>query len=332
MSNPLLTVHVGTFKTGTTAIQKLLARNRQFLEANHGILYPRTAEIGAGGHHNLVYELTGSWKYNASLGGFKELETEFVRSSATSLILSAENLSSYALTNPGIAPAFARLADDLGCELRAICYVRPQWEYIDSYYSQGVKSGYTTRSFESFVQSALSEALYDYEKVVKPWEDLQVSVIVRPYVGRKTATDFFENTGIPLLHERPTELAEGVNVRFGAKRLDFMRRMGSAFERAKMPVRQRIPMARRLREIVEKSEIQDVPFTGLDAHLVGAIEANFRASNSRLSERYDMGSDWLQLPPQEKLIPSAFDWRTLNEEDIRAFDDAIVQLLRATNH
>lgn len=330
MHQPLLIVHIGTFKTGTTAIQRLLSDNRQFVESSQGILYPRTAEIPAGGHHNLVYELTGSWKHKPSLGGFSQLKEEFRGSSATSLVISAENLSSYALANEKVAPAFADLANELDCKLKVICYVRPQWEYIDSYYSQGVKSGYTTCSFGSFVQSALSEDIYDYEKVVEPWERLQASVSVRPYMGRRTVADFIEQAGISLPSEMTPAMTSSANVRFGAKRLEFMRRMGAAFERAKLPVRTRIPLARRLRDIVEKLPILDVPFSGLDASTVSIIDSNFRSSNARLIERYNMGSAWLEPPASESLSPSAMDWRQLSEDEMRAFDDAIVEVIRST--
>jgi hypothetical protein len=321
-----LIVHIGTFKTGTTAIQKVLSRHRRQIEAEQGILYPTTAEIPAGGHHNLVYELTRSWKYKPESGGFEALRNEFRNSPAGALLISAENLSSYALPNPQVAPAFRDLANDIGCRLRVICYVRPQWEYIDSYYSQGAKSGYTTCSFSTFVDSALTEAIYDYEKVIAPWEALGVAVSVRPYTSGNVIGDFLAQVGISLPDSVAVAPSNSVNVRFGAKRLDFMLRMGAALERAKLPFNKRIPIARRLREIVESVDIKDVPFSGLDRETVLRIADAFQASNSRMSTRYSMGTDWFAVP-DKNFQSSTFDLRQASVEDQRAFDDAVVKAL-----
>src|SRR5690625_3476045 len=119
-----LIIHIGTFKTGTTALQKHLAARRESLLAESGLLFPRAGEIPAGGHHNLVYEVTGSWKYVVERGGFEELEREIAESSPNSVLISAENLSSYAVGNPVVAPHFGDFSKRMGMPVQVVCYVR----------------------------------------------------------------------------------------------------------------------------------------------------------------------------------------------------------------
>lgn len=321
-----LIIHIGTFKTGTTALQKYLAGQRERLLFESGLLFPKAGEIPAGGHHNLVYEVTGSWKHVAARGGFAELEQEILEESPKSVLVSAENLSSYAVGNPVVAPSFAEFARRMHLPIHVVCYVRPQWEYIDSYYSQGVKSGYTTCSFQSFVDSALSEEIYDYEKVVAPWEPVAERIVVRSYPGRRLIPDMCQVLGIP----EPTDNREAINKprnsRFGAKRLEFMRRMGAALERSGAPFKRRIPIAHRLRDAVMAAEIDDVEFSGLDGETARRICEHFREGNRRLSERFGLGDEWSDLSSKD-FVSTAFDMAAASEADVRVFENVIARTL-----
>lgn len=321
-----LIIHIGTFKTGTTALQKYLAGRRERLLSESGLIFPRAGEIPAGGHHNLVYEVTGSWKHVPDRGGFKELEREILEGSPKAVLVSAENLSSYAVGNPVVAPRFGEFARHMGMPVQVVCYVRPQWEYIDSYYSQGVKSGYTTCSFQSFVNSALGEAIYDYEQVVAPWESVAERIMVRPYPGRELIPDMCRVLGI----SEPIDSGVGVNrsrnERFGAKRLEFMRRMGAALERSGAPFKKRIPIAHRLRDAVMEADIDDVKFSGLDTETAKKICEHFRAGNRRLSDRFGMGEAWYALPAEE-FASTSFDMDAATDSDVRVFEDTVAKVL-----
>lgn len=321
-----LIIHIGTFKTGTTALQKFLSLHRARILSESSVLFPRSAEIPAGGHHNLVYEITGSWKYVAGRGGFSELAREIEGAEARTVLISAENLSAYALGNPEVAPRFVDFAKEMGMRPKVLCYVRPQWEYIDSYYSQGVKSGYTTCSFDEFVGNALCEDMYDYEKVISPWDSIVDDIEVRPYSGGKLVQDVCDYVGVsfPL----PSEVLGGNrrNERFGSKQLEFMRHLGAALERARTPFRVRIPLALRARQIVSDELVSDVPFTGLSRQLVQTIHENFRLSNERLSEKFNMGESWFSIP-DNGFQSTAFNMSSASPDDIAMFEDIVVKLL-----
>lgn len=321
-----LILHIGTFKTGTTALQKYLSAQRDRLLKECGLLFPRAAEIPAGGHHNLVYEVTGSWKYVAARGGFAELEHEIRVALPERVLVSAENLSSYAVGNKAVAPHFARFAKRMAMPVKVLCWVRPQWEYLDSYYSQGVKSGYTTCSFTDFVDSALGEAIYDYEKVVEPWLPIADEICVRPYPGALLIADACRVLGIDDSFVGGGGSTESRNVRFGAKRLEFMRRIGAALERTRSPFRKRIPIAHRLRDAVMAAELDDVRFSGLDDKTVQMVHGHFEESNRRLSERFGMSPAWHALP-RNSFSPAMFDMAEATDTDLRIFEDVLARVL-----
>ena len=94
-----LVVHVGPHKTGTTALQLMLARNRNAL-GNAGICYPSSMTQHAG-HHELSWSLKG-WNLRL-LGTYDgpesttEILTTFMseakKAGASTLVLSSEDLS-----------------------------------------------------------------------------------------------------------------------------------------------------------------------------------------------------------------------------------------------
>lgn len=319
-----LIVHIGTFKTGTTALQKFLSSNRARLLEECNLLYPEAGEIPAGGHHNLVYELTKSWKYVAQRGGFQELRKEVDEAAPEIVLLSAENLSSYALGNPGVAPAFGGFASTISARIKVICYVRPQWEYIDSYYSQGVKSGYTTCSFEDFVESSFAEDIYDYEKVILPWESVADEIVVKAYPGRKLIPEVCGLLSIFQPTAEDLKAARSKNERFGAKRLEFMRRMGAALERTRAPFKQRIPIAHKLRDAVMAADIEDVAFSGLNDMTARRIYEYYKDKNKRLSARFGMPESWCELP-ERGFESTDFSMNSINGVDSDVFDDVLAR-------
>lgn len=169
---PLIVLHVGAFKTGTSFIQHTLAANREAL-ASDGVLYPGR---GPGSHFSAVRDLTRSGRSRAPRDpGWSELLHECTTWPGELAILSAENMS---LLRDA---AVGRLLRGLGGHRVRVVYgardivraVPSQWQsYIRnsdgnaptySEYLRAVMSADATSASRSYWQT------HDWPSVLREW-------------------------------------------------------------------------------------------------------------------------------------------------------------------
>ena len=232
-----LILHIGTHKTGTTALQQFLHANRRSLAAR-GFYYATPRGVP---HSNLIA--------NALNRGESRVVHTFLtnhsrlarRQGADAILVSAENF--YAMS---VLASMAerkictnavdrdqRLIGMLGALIpegitacQVICYFRRPDRYAESLYSQHVKRGISFAGpFDEFfpiIESALS-----YNTYIGSWSHVfnKESCIVRLYesVGRDIITDFLLNVlGI----DRAAQFSRGDkkdNERVGRDLLEFKR-------------------------------------------------------------------------------------------------------------
>ena len=135
-SEPTAYLHVGTHKTGTTAIQGLLRDLAPDLAA-HGLLYPRSG-IFIAGHHNLVFELMGDERFDPGAGTWSELCHEIERSSKQRICLSSEAFG-YLNEQQRELERIRDTLRDLGYRSVVVLYVRSQVEYAESLFAELTK-------------------------------------------------------------------------------------------------------------------------------------------------------------------------------------------------
>ena len=206
-----LYLHIGTEKTGSTALQAVSGLNRKAL-ANNGILYPATA--GERNHLRLTLFAADGAKTrnlrrlaglapNEAYARFKsnfaeELRAEVQQSPCTRIFLSNEHLSSR-LFNPNEISRVAALVRPLADAVKIVVYLRPQPELFLSSYSTAIKAG-RIRPLEP--PAGIHDRRYNYEKILSLWADVfgEENVIVKIY-DRKTLVegdvvkDFFSIMG-----------------------------------------------------------------------------------------------------------------------------------------
>jgi hypothetical protein len=210
MQNALY-LHIGTEKTGSTALQMVSGKNRDTL-MKHGILYPRTpGEINqvkltlyaAGGPKTLnLRRLAGLVrddaykKFKASFAD--ELKSEILASGCTRIYLSNEHLSSR-LTSAQQVDRVATISRPLADTVKIVVYLRPQPELYLSSFSTAIKAG-RTRTLEP--PRNAQNPRYDYASKLALWGDAfgDENVIVRIYdrntlVGGDLVKDFFSIMG-----------------------------------------------------------------------------------------------------------------------------------------
>lgn len=199
-------LHIGTHKTGTTALQQTLAENRELL-AQEGFLYPRT-----GWHqfaqHLLAFEKKGKVNtgMNAEMEGVWEaLRAEVENFSGTDVIISSEEFST--LADPSALRA--ELAD---YPVSVYIYLRRQDAIFESIYNQQTKDWLSPRveSLEECLAAPeMIYPLFDYYALLTRWADIfgMDNLVVRNYSQLRhqkisTVNDFF-----PLLGIDPESLA-----------------------------------------------------------------------------------------------------------------------------
>jgi len=207
-------LHIGYFKTGTSSIQRYFDRYRNAL-LEHGLLYPENGVHTATISHAFlplkrldeIGEKMEQWFKN-SLMKMEEPPTasqiwrkavkEIEASKASRIVISSEEFVRYA-SNEKTKTLIREVRDHLApYDVRIICYIRRQDDYLESMYNQLVKMG--NRVPEacslSFLES-LEQIHWNYLATLEAWEEVfgRERMIVRIFerdtlVGNDAIKDF----------------------------------------------------------------------------------------------------------------------------------------------
>lgn len=220
-------LHIGTEKTGTSAIQYFLASNRKAF-ARDGVLYPRATGASGGSQWGFVAQAhPRAWAtdvgpflgFNTEEGqkayrdGFvAALTSEFRRAgNASTLVVSSEHMQSR-LNDPTMIAALREFLDPWVREFRVVLYLRRQDRVSSSLYSTQVKSGAVQPVlFPKFAPSNIIY-YYNYEKLYDNWcsvfgTDAVDVGLFSPgeWRGGTLISDFCSRTGLDLTDKRMPE-------------------------------------------------------------------------------------------------------------------------------
>lgn len=267
-------MHIGTHKTGSSAIQAAFTQH----ETEPPVLYPRTGRISSGGHLNLAWEALGDPRFRRGRGTTADLVREIRSCDPSMVVLSAETFS-VRPGDPVIADWAARLADEFNPNRVVILgYVRPQWSYLESHYTQMVKIGATGDRFQQFVDREQKRPIFDYSLVFSTWlERFGDSLLVRPYPSDVVA-DFFAVANL-----RKPQISPRVNVRPGAKQIEMLKLLNGDLK-AKGDERRKA--FARAQEWLAARYPEDLPFKALTPSLLIQIADRFAETNQGLADRY----------------------------------------------
>ncbi|WP_294230281.1 hypothetical protein [uncultured Shimia sp.] len=212
-------IHIGHYKTGTTALQVFMNSNRQALRElgtlwNKGVDYPEQF-CDLAKHSKMAFSIYREAGVSSLMYGFQNdvpAQTrwnnffDYVRQSKCPSVL----ISSEEFMRMGANPAAAQLLNDIIAPVKneftfkIIAYLRRTDAHLRSWYNQLVKLRQPVPDFNSTVCDVMEPIHYDYSLALKPWIEMfgSKSVIVRPYTetlreNNELFRDFLGIMGIP---------------------------------------------------------------------------------------------------------------------------------------
>lgn len=163
-----LYIHIGTGKTGTTAIQKFIDTNSELLEVKYNIKYSTTHKIDSA-HHELCSNFTRDVDFVIEEIMKKRLQlliAEAKDSTCNTFIISSENF-------PGVTEQEIKniYIDTLKhyFDVHVIVYVRRQDEYIESWFAQLIKTERYNANIKNLIVDLNKAGLLDYYLMINKW-------------------------------------------------------------------------------------------------------------------------------------------------------------------
>ena len=215
----------------------------------------------------------------------------------------------------------AALAEAVDAEVRVIAYVRPQYQMLESTYSQRTTSWRNLKSFEVFKAEYLASGELDWNTTFEPWRktfgpaSLIVTPLERSRVGEDIRLYFLRQLG----ERDPPQLPRWsrMNVRTGAKLLEVNRMAGMALQAAGRAPRKANKFASAK---MAAGWRRDEPFAALSADEVGAITELFAASNARFARDYGIDANGVlfrEPGPDRHRRPNQASWTDLSAGERR---------------
>lgn len=289
-------LHIGSYKTGSTAIQHALSANRETL-ACQGFCYPRP---GIEQNHGDVARLLMCPKEaSATVRAEAQRIRDEARAASGNVIISSEGFAS-------VRPALLREWCG-GVDVRIIVYLREQAEAIASQYQQHVKATLVSTTFETFAEPRM----LDYAGLLTPWAAAfgRENLSAHAYAGGDAVAHFAGLIGVEPADWRPLPADPNPSIAgalLEAKRRLNARLQGSADEMMRLTWHALLELANaepRYRGRVAASDA-----------LLADIRNRHRETNAALAERLGV-----VFPEREWIAPS-FD-----ESDVR---EALAELVR----
>lgn len=236
-----LIIHIGHYKTGTTALQSFFAQNRRLL-ARSGVNYAET-RTNHSKHSAFAFSLLRPAGADTLMHGYKndtppeefwgELAQEVRTADQETTLISSEEFMRLA-EFPEAAQRLRSIVSGFGdIEVRILVWLRAPGAHLDSWYNQLVKMRQTLPHYEPALTGHVEAIHYDYAHALAPWSEIfgPESVDIRAYPRDKTrlnvlVEDALDALGVP--HPDQISYAVDHNQRLDERLLEAVRLLQNA--------------------------------------------------------------------------------------------------------
>ncbi|KAA8606239.1 sulfotransferase domain-containing protein [Salipiger aestuarii] len=188
-----LILHIGHYKTGTTALQVFFSQNTRFLR-NQGIEYPDLWMHNAK-HSDFAFSILKAAGISGPLMFDYADETsprqmwgmlmDHVRHSPADTVL----ISSEELMRIGQFPEAVQILREVlgrrpdGIDIKIVAYLRDPQSHMLSWYNQLIKMNIPVSDLETALGGEIEDIHFDYRRALEPWIDIagKDNVLLRPY-------------------------------------------------------------------------------------------------------------------------------------------------------
>ena len=276
-------LHVGTHKTGTTAVQNFLLVERENL-LGRGVLVPSPGLPPNGNHVPLVRAFCGRPAAPKHGDLIAKLDEELRQYPSHNVLLSAEAMEKHFLL--GLRSEIVAFFRSRGYDVKLICYVRPQQDRINASYAQNIKTFRANPDFRDLVTRTLQEGKLSYSRWSGIAEEQAVELIALPYnkivQENGVLESFLRVLGLGEL--APPSDAYRRNPTVGTATIAAARTCMDRLKpkRLRLTQRQRV-MCRRVL-LQAEADIPSARFCGLDRSLVEFLQDHYSSDNDVFAE------------------------------------------------
>lgn len=201
-------LHIGTHKTGSTAIQDVLSQSAEPLKRQRAY-YGRSDRppFEKLPKHTSLFRAIVAKDPESFLTEKAAIEDDFAASGAETLILSEEGLSE---PRSEIIEKMASFGDNF--EITVVCFLRRQDFFVESLWNQLAKEGHQKRTIENFMRLPFTRARLGYATLLDSWSEIAAVKAFDYDEGKRIGITraFRDMTGIRL-----RKLPSQVNVSLG---------------------------------------------------------------------------------------------------------------------
>ncbi len=242
-----LTLHIGHYKTGSTAVQEHFARNRGAYR-RRGLLYPKTGKVVRSRRcHSAVafQELHAAGRkvarWYAATDEFRDfaagnrppllaaMRSEIEAKRPDQVLISTEEFIRFGGRRGIPQRAAARLFEGFGAEsVHIVCYLRRPDSYLEAWYNQLIKAGRSPKRLAKNLERFMPTVHVQFAQAVEYWAGLPgvTRVSLRRY--EKAADDLIgdvvDTVGAPDVGEGKREPQADPNPRLPDQFVEFARR------------------------------------------------------------------------------------------------------------